>query len=57
MTGVRVPTHSKNSQNANTRSKRLYKVMVRLYGTETVAVTKTQEKRMEVGEMKMLRFP
>ena len=47
MTGVRVPTHSKNSQNANTRSERLYKVMVRpalLYGTETVAVTKTQEK-------------
>ena len=27
-----------------------------LYGMETVAVTETQEKRMEVAEMKMLRF-
>ena len=38
---------------------RLYKVMVRpalLYGMETVEVTNTQEKRMEVAEMKMLRF-
>ena len=38
---------------------RLYKVIVRpalLYGMETVAVTKTQEKRMEVAEMKKLRF-
>ena len=39
---------------------RLYKVMVRpalLYGMETVAVgTKTQEERMEVAEMKLLRF-
>ena len=39
---------------------RLYKAMVRsalLYGMETVAVTKTQkEKRLEVVEIKMLRF-
>ena len=38
---------------------RLYKVMLRpalLHGMETVAATKTQEKRMEVAEMKMLRF-
>ena len=27
-----------------------------LYGMETEAVTKTQEKRMEVAEMNMLRF-
>ena len=38
---------------------RLYKVMVRpamLYGMEAVAVTKAQERKMEVAEMKMLRF-
>lgn len=38
---------------------RLYKTMVRpamLYGMETVAVTKGQERKMEVAEMKMLRF-
>ena len=38
---------------------RLYKMMVRptmLYGMETVAVTKSQEKQMERVEMKMLRF-
>ena len=38
---------------------RLYKTMVRstmLYGMETVAVTKSQEKQMERVEMKMLRF-
>ena len=39
--------------------RRLYKMMVRptmLYGMETVAVTKSQEKQMERVEMKMLRF-
>jgi len=38
---------------------KLYKTGVRpamVYGMETVAVTKKQEKRMEVAEMKMLRF-
>ena len=38
---------------------RLYKVMVRpamLYGMEAVAVTKAQERKMEVAEMKMLRL-
>ena len=38
---------------------RLYKTMVKptmLYGMETVAVTKSQEKQMERVEMKMLRF-
>jgi len=38
---------------------KLYKTCVRpamVYGMETVAVTKKQEKRMEVAEMKMLRF-
>ena len=38
---------------------RLYKVMVRpamLYGIEALAVTKRQESKMEVAEMKMLRF-
>ena len=39
---------------------RLYKTMVRpamLYGMEAVAVTKRQEKQMEVAEMRMLSFP
>ncbi|XP_063589593.1 uncharacterized protein LOC134766589 [Penaeus indicus] len=38
---------------------RLYKTMVRpamLYGMEAVAVTRDQEKKMKVAEMKMLRF-
>ena len=38
---------------------RVYKVMLRpalLHGMETVAATKTQEKRTEVAEMKILRF-
>ena len=38
---------------------RLYKIMVRpamLYGMEALALTKGQEKKMEVAEMKMLRF-
>ena len=38
---------------------RRYKTMIRpamLYGMETVAVTKGQERKMEVAEMKMLRF-
>ena len=38
---------------------RMYKTMIRpamLYGMETVAVTKGQERKMEVAEMKMLRF-
>ena len=38
---------------------RMYTTMVRpamLYGMETVPVTKAQEKKMEVAEMKMLRF-
>ncbi|XP_063603267.1 uncharacterized protein LOC134779196 [Penaeus indicus] len=38
---------------------RLYKTLVRpamMYGMETVAVTKVQEERMQVAEMKMLRW-
>ncbi len=38
---------------------RLFKTMVRpamLYGMEAVAVTKAQERKMEVAEMRMLRF-
>ncbi|XP_047477370.1 uncharacterized protein LOC125030994 [Penaeus chinensis] len=38
---------------------RLFKTMVRpamLYGMEAVAVTKGQERKMEVAEMRMLRF-
>ena len=38
---------------------RMYKTMIRpamLYGMEKVAVTKGQERKMEVAEMKMLRF-
>ena len=38
---------------------RLYKMIVRpamLYGMEAVAVTKRQEDRMEVAEMKILRY-
>ncbi|XP_063615413.1 uncharacterized protein LOC134788453 [Penaeus indicus] len=38
---------------------RLYKTLVRpamIYGMETVAVTKVQEERMQVAEMKMLRW-
>ena len=38
---------------------RMFKTMVRpamLYGMEAVAVTKAQEKKMEVAEMRMLRF-
>ena len=38
---------------------KLYKSVVRpalLYGMETVAVTKAQESKMEVAEMRMLRF-
>ena len=37
----------------------LYKTMVRsamLYMTETLAVTKAQERKMQVAEMKMLRW-
>ena len=38
---------------------RMYNTMIRpamLYGMETVAVTKGQERKMEVAEMKILRF-
>ena len=38
---------------------KMYKTIVRsamLYGMETVAMTKRQERKMEVAEMKMLRF-
>ncbi len=38
---------------------KLYKTVIRpamLYGMEAVAVTKAQERQMEVAEMKMLRF-
>ena len=37
----------------------MFKTMVRpamLYGMEAIAVTKAQEKKMEVAEMRMLRF-
>ena len=38
---------------------KMYKTIARpamLYGMETVAMTKRQERKMEVAEMKMLRF-
>ena len=39
---------------------KMYKTIVQpamLYGMEAVAMTKSQERKMEVAEMKMLRFP